>query len=116
MLKNQQRRVSMFSRVVFLTVGTLLLTDGAPVAAGSPAAGAQEVRELLAASRGVAPAMCTLAADGLFNWGGRWSAPAEAVKSDIRSRVRKMHRHALSADESQTLIGSIGSADACERH
>src|SRR5207253_4854845 len=64
------------------------------------------------AARGVAPSLCTLAADGVYSWGGRWTAPAEPIRSDIRSRVQRMHRKHLAADESRALLEGIASPDA----
>src|ERR671937_546332 len=104
----------MHTSFISYAVGALLL-HGVP-AAPAAASPAQEVRELLAAARGVAPSLCTLAADGIYSWGGRWSAPAEAVQSDIRTKVHALRRRHLTQDESRVLMEGIASADACERH
>jgi len=104
----------MFSKLASFTLGLLVMSNGRP--SSSTAAAAQEVRELLIAARGVAPSLCTLAADGVYSWGGRWTAPAEPVRSDIRSRVRRYHRRHLEADDARALLDGIASADACERH
>jgi len=105
----------MFSKLAPFTFGILVVTNGRAVPA-APVSAAQDVRELLVAARGVAPSLCTLAADGVYSWGGRWTAPAEPVRSDIRSRVRRLHRRHLAADESRALLEGIASTDACERH
>ena len=108
----------MFSKLASFTFGLLVVTNGraVPAAPAAPVSAAQDVRELLVAARGVAPSLCTLAADGVYSWGGRWTAPAEPVRSDIRSRVRRLHRRHLAADESRALLEGIASTDACERH
>src|SRR5207237_982885 len=84
-----------------------VVSNGAPLSA-TPTAGSQEVRELLGAARGVAPSLCTLAADGVYSWGGRWQAPAEAVQSDIRSRVRTLQHRRLTGDETRARRGRSG--------
>src|SRR5215470_8289438 len=77
-----------------------------------------DARELLAASRGVAPALCTLAADGASNgWGGgSWDAPDLSVRADVHELVRGMRRSALSSGEVQALLDGLSSDDACVRH
>src|SRR5438034_8282682 len=118
MLTNQQRSIAMFSKLASFTFAVLVVANGraVPAAPAAPVSAAQDVRELLVAARGVAPSLCTLAADGVYSWGGRWTAPAEPVRSDIRSRVRRLHRRHLAADESRALLEGIASTDACERH
>jgi len=103
----------MISKVLSFVIGAFMVS-GTPSRA-APAA-AQELRELLAASRGVAPSLCSLAADGLSSWGGRWQAPAEAIQSDVRKRVHVERRQRLASDEAGALMQGLASADACERH
>ena len=107
----------MFSKLASFTLGLLVVSNGrpAPAAPVASASSAQDVRELLVAARGVAPSLCTLAADGVYSWGGRWTAPAEPVRSDIRSRVQKMHRRHLATDESRALLEGIASPDEIGR-
>jgi HEAT repeat protein len=114
MLKNQQRSMIMFSRVLSFALGALVASHGA--SEGSIVGARQEVRDLLVSARGVAPSLCTLAADGLGSWGGRWQAPAEAIRSDIRTRVRQIRFQRLTQDESRALLDGLASADGCERH
>ena len=110
----------MLTRMLSLMVGTLILTDTAALAAAGDATQARtpalELRTLLVAARGVAPSVCTLAADGVYSWGGRWMAPAEAITSDVRTRLRSMHKRRLETDDARALLDGIASADACERH
>src|ERR1700754_4735228 len=76
-----------------------------------------DARELLAASRGVAPSVCALAADGASNgWGGSWGAPDVALRGDVRELVRGMRRATLDRAEVQALLDALGSDDACVRH
>ncbi|PYP99766.1 MAG: hypothetical protein DMF82_23850, partial [Acidobacteria bacterium] len=77
-----------------------------------------DVRELLVAARGVAPAICALAADGVWSggWGSGWSAPITPISSDLRGRLRSLHKSPLSPDEGQALVAGLGATDACERH
>src|SRR5687768_7750167 len=111
MLKNQQRSHVMITKTMSIALA-LMVGDGAP----ARAAAAQEVRELLSSARGVAPSMCAMAADGLYSWGGRWQAPAEAVRSDVRTRLRTHTKRRLTSDETAALLEGIASTDACQRH
>src|SRR3954465_4876650 len=104
--------LNMSLKILTLKIVALVATNASP-ARSAPTAAAQEVRELLAASRGVAPAMCTLAADGVSSWGGRWYAPAEAVRSTIRSRLNSRGKRRVTADDMRALMEGIASADNC---
>src|SRR5436309_221234 len=92
MLKNQHtgrlapRGAAMAGLSIFL-----LLTLALPRA---QRAEGPDVRELLVAARGVAPAICALAADGVWSggWGSGWSAPITPISSDLRGRLRSRAR------------------------
>ena len=60
-----------------------------------------DVRDLLASARGVAPAVCALAADGASNgWGGYWDAPDLSIGADVHQLVRNIRSTALDGAES----------------
>src|SRR5688572_33123529 len=101
----------MFSRILSVALGAVLIVRApAPAAQPARAEAAQELQDLLAASRGVAPSLCTLAADGMYSWGGsRWYAPAEAITSDVRTRLRLERKRRLTSDESRALLQGIAS-------
>src|SRR5256885_9585407 len=126
MLKNHQRRSIMFSRLAMFSLAITLARGSQPVeftTESQPAvsAAAPSVRDLLTAARGVAPSMCTLAGDGVFSWGGRWHAPAESMRSDVRAVFRDREggrggaRRALTADDATALLEGVASAAASER-
>ena len=76
-----------------------------------------DVRDLLASARGVAPAVCALAADGASNgWGGYWDAPDLSIRADVHQLVRSIRSTALDHAESQALLDALGSDDPCVRH
>jgi HEAT repeat protein len=115
--KSTEEHHHMISKLVSFALGAGLMGASAAVPHPSSLAAQQDIQELLAAARGVSATFCTLAADGVFSWGGRWLAPAEAVRSDIRSRMQFNRRNRrLSADESRALLTGIASTDPCERH
>ena len=68
-----------------------------------------DVRDLLASARGVAPAVCALAADGASNgWGGYWDAPDLSIRADVHQLVRSIRSTALDRAESQALLDALG--------
>jgi hypothetical protein len=96
---------------------SLALLSGSPEVPPAGGTSAVSVGELLASGRGVAPALCALAADGISSgrWGGGWGPPAQPLGADVRRRIRALRVSALSPEEVQATVGSLGSADACER-
>src|SRR5690348_10617231 len=82
-----------------------------------------DVREVLGSARGVAPTICLLAADGVassgrWGWGGGgyWDAPAMAIGSEVRMRVREMLRARLNSDDDRALLDGLSADDVCVRH
>src|SRR5829696_8065690 len=75
-----------------------------------------DVRELLLSARGVAPALCALAADGASGWGGGWDAPDLAIRGGVRELVASIRGSTLGPDEGRALLDALGSDDACVRH
>src|SRR5688500_965522 len=67
--------------------------------ATSARTGTSDVRALLDAARGLAPAICAMAADGASGWGGGLRAPVMPIPSDVRSRMYRSRNPALTADE-----------------
>src|SRR6185436_19532090 len=68
-------------------------------------------------ARGVAPAVCALAADGASNgWGGSWDAPDVSVRADVHQLVRSIRNTSIDRAESRALVDALGSDDACVRH
>jgi hypothetical protein len=101
---------------------SILLLVSLPILSGSPEVPigglpAVSVAELLASGRGVAPALCALAADGISSGrrGGGWGPPAQPLGADVRRRIRAMRVNALSPEEVRAAVASLGSADPCER-
>jgi HEAT repeat protein len=83
---------------------------------GGTSASSTDLRELLAAARGVAPALCVLAADGVSGWGEGWSAPAPPLASEVRARVHALRRSRPSPEETQALLAGLAATDPRERH
>src|SRR3954466_14751297 len=77
---------------------------------------ALDVRELLIAARGVAPALCALASDGASNGGWGWDAPDVAIQSDIRTTMRDLRNADLDDAQGKALLDALASDDACVRH
>src|SRR5882724_3712212 len=68
-----------------------------------------DVRELLASARGVAPALCALAADGVSNgWGGSWDAPDLSVSADVHRLVRDLRNASLDRAQVLSLVTALG--------
>src|SRR4051812_5727727 len=120
----------MFTKFATLAIAIALTKNTLPAAptlaaesdSSATRAAVPTLREVLGAARGVAPTMCTLAGDGVFSWGGRWHAPAEATRSDVRGALkehidgRRRSRRVLSADDAAALMQGIASPDGCERY
>src|SRR5713101_4665784 len=90
----------------------LLLVPAVPP---RPTPAAADFRELLSSARGIAPALCALAADGVRSggWGGGWEAPAMPLASPKRLRLRRAHL--ISAEDARGLLAALAATDACER-
>jgi len=79
-------RSSLIILSVFITGGGTASAPAAPLASAmhhhTP-----DVRELIGSARGVAPAICMLAADGVAStgrWGGGyWDAPAMSIGAEV---------------------------------
>src|SRR5437763_12756136 len=110
-------RSSLLIVSVFVTAGGSAVT---PTGAMALHHHTPDVRELLVSARGVAPAVCLLAADGVAStgrWGGGfWDAPSMAIGAEVRMRIREMLRSHLGRDDQNALLESLGSDDACVRH
>src|SRR5687768_15343758 len=65
---------------------------------------------LLASVRGVPPAVCALAADGVRTggWGGGPAAPALPLDADVRRQVRALRRSSVTAEDARGLIAGLG--------
>src|SRR5262245_8064634 len=109
----REEMMSLRSIVVTLSLATVL-PDQPPAAA---VAGAPDLPEALQAARGVAPSLCLLATDGIGNgWGGGWGAPVMPLgTSDVRGRVRSLHRSGLTPDERRAFVTGLAAVDPCER-
>jgi hypothetical protein len=72
---------------------------------------------LLASARGLPPAICALAIDGVRTggWGGGPSAPALPLDADVRAQVRALRRSTVTTEDARGLIAGLGADDACER-
>src|SRR5690242_11643371 len=107
-----------------LLIVSVFITAGTPPARSTAAMAMHhhtpDVRELLVSARGVAPAVCLLAGDGVAStgrWGGGyWDAPAMSIGGEVRMRVREMLRTRLSGEDERALLEGLGSDDACVRH
>src|SRR5690349_18595732 len=110
-------RSSLLIVSVFITAGTPAATSTAAMAMHHHT---PDVRELLVSARGVAPAVCLLAGDGVAStgrWGGGfWDAPAMSIGAEVRMRVREMMRSPLTSEDERALLDALGSNDACIRH
>ncbi|HZI42763.1 MAG TPA: HEAT repeat domain-containing protein, partial [Gemmatimonadaceae bacterium] len=110
-------RSSLLIVSVFITAGTPPATSTAAMAMHHHT---PDVRELLVSARGVAPAVCLLAADGVGStgrWGGGfWDAPAMSIGAEVRMRVREMLRARLDDDDRRALLDALGADDPCVRH
>ena len=70
-----------------------------------------DIRDLLASARGVAPAVCALAADCASNgWGGSWDAPDLSVRADVHQLVRGIRSRRRSR-RVKALVDALGSDD-----
>src|SRR5579884_773695 len=89
-----------------------------PVPAQSPAVETQtvDIQDLLASARGVAPAVCALAADGASGWGNGSDAPDLSVRANVHALLRDLRNTAFTTAEAQVLLGGLASSDPCERH
>ncbi|MFO0581502.1 MAG: hypothetical protein U0229_04445 [Anaeromyxobacter sp.] len=87
---------------------------GFTTAVAAPQGG--DLRDLLTAARGAAPALCALAIDGVGHGGGHgFDAPSLPVTSAMRERLRG-RAPAPSAEETRALVAALGAGDPCERH
>lgn len=77
---------------------------------------APDVRGLLIAARGVAPAMCALASDGASNGWGGWDAPTAMAHSELRDAIRGLRSIEIDDDQGRALLDGLSSDDACVRH
>src|SRR5262245_40505658 len=116
MLKNQHKW-RLAPKGVLMAAPALLLLFSLALPREQPAA-RLDLRGLLSSARGVPPALCLLAADGIATggWGHGLDAPAVPVSSDVRARLRALRWTTLPADEAGVLMGGLGAADNCERH
>jgi len=108
-LKNQHtgRRAPEGAAMAGLSV-LLLLTLALP---REQRAAVPDVRELLVAARGVAPALCALAADGVSTggWGGGWGAWEIAARySDLDLN---WHEGAIGETPAQAPVGGVRGGD-----
>src|SRR3954470_16224840 len=107
----------MLARSAFMLVPLLARADTpAPRVAGmlvvpnvsvTESAAPFSLRDLLTSARGVAPTLCSLAADGVWTgrWGGgMWNAPVVSVGQEVRVEIRRALSNRLSADDTRALL------------